>query len=312
MAIWIIAFEIITTIFFIIAIIRVLKKNDYRALSTMIAGAIFGVILEYLSIYFSQGYFYSQDFIFLVGKEPFNVPIMIGLAWGMLLEISHEISECFNLPIFLRTIFEATFVVSLDLFSDIVAVRLDGGYWTWTDHPAVLTITNTDFMGIAYANFYGWFLVIFLSSLVLHLFDAKYNKSNFTTLVIRTIVCIVGAEILLLGFLSLTIPLAGWVWLIFLMMYFGSIVILGIYFVKHKIHPIKGISGYFPLIYFEFLYLFNVIGMISLGLAVQIPFYFGLLILYTMGVSILLVKLTLYEEKSQMDVNAPEMTKSAP
>ncbi len=312
MAIWIITFEIITTIFFIIAIIRVLKKKDYRALSTIIAGAIFGVILEYLSIYFSQGYFYSQDFIFLVGKEPLNVPIMIGLAWGMLLEISHEISECFSLPIFLRTIFEATFVVSLDLFSDIVAVRLDGGYWTWTDHPAVLTITNTDFMGIAYENFYGWFLVIFISSLILHLFDAKFRKSNLTTLVIRTIGCIVGAEILLLGVLSLTIPLSGWVWLIFLIMYLGSIIILGIYFIKHKIHPIKGISGYFPLIYFEFLYLFNVLGMIYLGLSVDIPFYFGLLLLYTLGVSVLLVKLTLYKEKPQVDANTPEMTKSAP
>jgi len=76
---------------------------------------------------------------------------MIGLAWGLLLESSHKISESFHFPIILRTIFEATFVVSVDLFSDVIAVRLDGGFWIWAGHPAVLTITNTDFMGIAYA-----------------------------------------------------------------------------------------------------------------------------------------------------------------
>jgi len=64
MAIWIITFEIITFCFFIIAIILTLKNKSYRSLSTIIAGAIFGVILEYVNIFLTEGYKYSQDFIF--------------------------------------------------------------------------------------------------------------------------------------------------------------------------------------------------------------------------------------------------------
>ncbi len=298
-AIWIVTFEIITFCFFTIAVILTLKNKSYRSLSTIIAGAIFGVILEYLNIYLTQGYEYSTNFILLVGKEPFHVPIMIGLAWGLLLESSHKISESFHFPILLRTIFEATFIVSLDLFSDIVAVRLDGGFWVWTGHPAVLTITNTDFMGIAYGNFYGWYFVVFLSSLILHLFDAKYEPSKITTLIIRTVICVIGAEILLMGVLYLTTLLTGWVWLVFLILYFGSVMILLIYSIKNKIRPIKRIPTYFPLVYFLFLYLYNVFAMISLGLAVQIPLYFGLLLLYTVGVSIFLTKLTWLKELPQ-------------
>lgn len=299
MAFWIISFEILISIFFILALIRALKKKNYRAFSTIIAGAIFGVLLEYLNIYLTQGYTYSQDFLFLVGTYPFHVPIMIGLAWGMLLQFSHEVSEVFNLPIFLRAIFAATFVVSIDLFSDVIAVRLDGGFWIWTDHPAVLTITNTDFMGIAYGNFYGWFFVIFLSSLVLHLFDAKFTRSSASILIMRTVVCIIGAEILLMAFLYLTTLFSNWVWLVFLIIYIGSILLLGMHFVKNKIHQVKELPDSFPLIYFVFLYLFNVVAMISLGLAWQIPFYFGLLVLYTIGVGTFLVKLTRYKNTTQ-------------
>ena len=299
MTIWIITFEIITFCFFIIAIMLTLKNKSYRSLSTIIAGAIFGVILEYVNIFLTEGYKYNQDFIFQVGMEPFNVPIMIGLAWGLLLESSHKISESFHFPIILRTIFEATFVVSVDLFSDIIAVRLDGGFWIWAGHPVILTITNTDFMGIAYGNFVGWYFVVFLSSLILHLFDAKYKQSKLTVLIIRAVVCIIGAEILLLLVLYLAMQLSNWVWLLFLIIYVGSIIVLIIYSVKNKILPIKRIPNYFPLAYFTFLYLYNVFAMIYLGLAVQIPLYFGLILMYTMFVSVFLIKLTWLKEIPQ-------------
>ncbi len=301
MAIWIITFEIITFCFFIIAIIIALKNKSYRSLSTIIAGAIFGVILEYVNILVTQGYEYSQAFIFQVGVKPFNVPIMIGLAWGLLLESSHRISESFQFPIILRTIFEATFIVSIDLFSDIVAVRLDGGFWIWAGHPVVLTITNTNFMGIAYHNFYGWYFVVFLSSLILHLFDAKYDKSTLTALIIRTLVCIIGSEILLVLVLFLVSFLLNWVWLLFLIIYLGSIITIVVYSVKNKIRPIKRVPNYFPLVYFIFLYLYNVFAMIYLGLAVQIPLYFGLILLYTLWVSIFLIKLTWLKENPEVN-----------
>ena len=299
MVFWLITFEILTFIFFIILLILELKAKNYRALSTILAGGIFGVLLEYFSILLTKEYHYNQAFIFQLGKAPSNVPIMIGLAWGILLETSHKITKCYKFPILLRAIFAATFVVSVDLFSDIIAVRLDGGFWIWTGRPLVYAITNTVFMGIPYSNFYGWFFVIFVCSLILHIFDVKYDQDKFSILFIRTLTGIIGSVILLMPLLFLTYVFKNWIWFMFLFIYIGSICILIIYSMKHKIPPVNSLPNYFTLVYYIYLYLFNVISMISLGMVQTIPLYFALSVLYTIGVAVFLFKLTTLKKNTE-------------
>ena len=81
-----------------------------------------------------------QDFLIQVGGAH-NIPIVIGLAWGMLLTSAREITRNYSIPKAIKALFEAIFVVSVDLFLDVVAVRLEGGFWTWIGVPLTAEIT---------------------------------------------------------------------------------------------------------------------------------------------------------------------------
>ena len=284
MSFWTVFFEITVLVYFTIAVILLVKEKSYRSLSTMITGAIFGVVLEFVNVFVTQTYVYSENFIIQVGSSPNNIPLVIGLSWGLLLETSHQISECFDFPIFIRTLFESVFVVTLDLFLDVVAVRLEGGFWIWKNTPLVSTITTSSLFGIPWGNFYGWFCVIFFSSLILHVFD-KINDSkknddeapdNWKILLMRIIFTVIIAESLLWGFLNLLRLAVSFIWLFFVILYFGSLVILSIYIIKNKSRAKSKLPNVFPLAYYLFSYLFCIVTMVVLGLASEITIYMNL------------------------------------
>ncbi|MHA1563607.1 MAG: carotenoid biosynthesis protein [Promethearchaeota archaeon] len=115
---WILVFEIPVVLFFLFAV-------------------------EYLNIAISDGYHYHTDFLLQFGNPPTNVPIVIGLAWGMLLMTAQDVSQRLKLPLRVRIFFEAAFVVSMDIILDVVAIRLEGGFWVWDNVTTDLTITNS-------------------------------------------------------------------------------------------------------------------------------------------------------------------------
>ena len=292
MPFWTYFFELSIVIFFLGSVILLLQKNEYRKLSTLIAGALFGVLLEFLHVYIGGSYGYSREFILQVGNYPANIPIVIGLAWGMLLQTSHEISDCYDFPIIIRTLFESFFVVSIDLFLDIVAVRLDGGFWTWKNDVMNLSITSRALFGVPWGNFYGWFFVIFYMSLSLHLIDKRQANDKIVPLTIRVILSVILAESFLFGSLLLTIPLGELVWLIFLMQYLGSIIVIVAYSIRNKISKIHRLETLFPLLFYFFFYGFCISTMIFLELAIKIPLYFILNIAYAVIFVIYLIRLT--------------------
>ena len=292
MPIWTYFFEVSIVIFYLISVIILLKKKEYRKLSTLIAGALFGVLLEFLHVYIGGSYGYSREFILQVGNYPVNIPLAIGLAWGMLLQSSREISDCYDFPIIIRTLFESFFVVSIDLFLDVVAVRLDGGFWTWKNEVLNLSITSRTFFGVPWGNFYGWFFVIFFMSLSLHLSDKRQTNDKIVPLTIRVILSVILAESFLFGSLLLTIPLGELVWLVFLMLYFGSIIVVVVYSIRNKISKSNKLENLFPLAFYFFFYGFCIATMIFLGLAIEIPFFFILNIAYAATVLIYLFRLS--------------------
>ncbi|UYP45458.1 hypothetical protein NEF87_001743 [Candidatus Lokiarchaeum ossiferum] len=304
MKFWTSFFELSVLLYFSIEVILLIQKKKYLQFSTLITGAIFGVVLEFVNVFLTQAYTYSQEFILQVGIFPNNIPLVIGLAWGILLETSHQISECFNLPIFIRTLFESVFVVSVDLFLDVVAIRLDGGFWIWTDEPIVSTITTTSLLGIGYGNFYGWFCVIFFSSIILHLFDKIYAKisgnkdqnskksSPWKYLLLRITITVILAEGLLFVFLNILRFAPSFIWLFFVLQYFGSILILIFYMVKNNKRATSKLPNVYSLAYYMFSYFFCIITMIVLGLIREIPVFFALNVVYGIGMIIFLGRLS--------------------
>jgi hypothetical protein len=68
-----------------------------------------------------------------------------------------EFSDASSLPYFIRPIFDALLALNIDLALDAVAIRI--GFWDWGKG------LQFQYFGVPYANFWGWFWVVFSFSL---------------------------------------------------------------------------------------------------------------------------------------------------
>lgn len=292
MPFWTFFFEVSIVIFYLYIFIYQLKKKEYRKVSTLIAGFLFGMLLEFMNIGLGGSYGYSREFILQMGNHPVNIPIAVGLAWGMLIQTSRDISDCYDFPILVRTLFESLIVVSIDIFLDVTAIRLDGGFWTWNDEIMTLTITSRTLYGVPWGNYYGWFFVIFFMSLTLHLFDKRQDSDKIGPLTKRVFLSVVIAEACLFSSLLLTIPLFNFTWLLFSIQYFSSIIVVVAYSIRNKISKSHQLETLFPLVFYFYFWGFTIATMIYLGFAIELPVFFILNIAYTMIFLIYLMRLS--------------------
>ncbi|MHA1857375.1 MAG: hypothetical protein ACTSW5_14405 [Promethearchaeota archaeon] len=275
MGIWIFAFEIPTVILFIFAIGMLIKAKDYGRLSDIITAFVFGIVLEYLNIALTAGYHYHTGFLLQIGKPPNNVPITIGLAWGMLLLTTQDISRRLKLPLKFRIFFEAAFVVSADIILDVIAIRLEGGFWVWTGIVTDLTITNSTLFGVGWMNFLGWYFVILYVSLFLHLMNRNIKPNSWMWQILKILIIpIVGYAALFGSLIAIHYIFPSFTWLVFLVLYLTSMLIPVIYFLlKHPIE-IEKTQSLFPLIFYVFSYLFSLMAFVALGLVSEILWFF--------------------------------------
>ena len=281
MAIWILAFEIPTIIFFVFAVGILIKGKDYSRLSNLITAFVFGITLEYLNMAIGQGYHYNAEFLLQFGNPPTNVPIAIGLAWGMLLLTAQEVSLRLKLPLRIRVFFEAAFVVSMDLMLDVIAIRLEGGFWVWENIATDLTITSSSFFGVGWMNFLGWYFVILFVSLFLNIMNKKIKPDSWMWQIAKVLIIPLISYIGLFGALSaIYFVLGGYTGIVFLVLYFTSILMTLIYFLIKRPIEVEKTRSLFPLIICIFSYMFSVVAMISLGLVTEVLWFFivGLLL----------------------------------
>lgn len=271
---WILAFEIPTMLFFLFAVAMLMKNKDYKRLSNLMTAAVFGITLEYLNMALHAGYQYHSAFLLQVGAAPNNVPITIGLAWGTLLLTVQEISRRLNFPLLVRLLFEAAFVVSTDIMMDVVVIRLDGGFWTWTGIETDMAITNTSFLGVSWMNYIGWFFVIFFVSLFIQLFN-KIKTDSWKSHILKIFTIPIISYAALYGALFVIGTTAyqhsGFV---FVGLYFISILIPLVYFLKKRPSKITKTPSLFFFIYYLFVYVFSTSAVVHLGLASKAPWFF--------------------------------------
>ena len=86
-----------------------------------------------------------------------DVPLGIGVAWGCILYSVMEFSDASSLPYWARPVLDALLALNIDLSLDAVAIRF--GFWDWGQG------LKFQYFGVPYANFWGWFWVIFFFSL---------------------------------------------------------------------------------------------------------------------------------------------------
>ena len=97
-----------------------------------------------------------------LGFKWWNVPLIIGLNWLVLIYCTGIIASRFSIPLFFKALFASSLMVLLDLFIEPVAIAYD--FWSW-ETPQ-----------IPVRNYVAWFIISFCLHLLF--FSLPFRKEN--------------------------------------------------------------------------------------------------------------------------------------
>ena len=140
------------------------RNRGAHAIWQLLAGALFGLALEWATIHQLHAYRYG-NFLIMIGGE---VPLAIGVAWGVIIYNARLYAETTTLPGWARPILAALLALNIDLSMDAIAIRL--GMWDWGQG------LDFQYFGVPWANFWAWFWVVFFFSAGLSLFAEHENR----------------------------------------------------------------------------------------------------------------------------------------
>lgn len=128
---WINGFELlcyaITALFFA----DMIRRKSTEELWLFLSAALAGFALELLAVRVTDIYHYSRDFYISIGFRPYQFPFFGGLMWGGLTVYSLRIARRLGLSPLLTALAGEWLTVTMDIFLDVAAIRLNGGFWVW-------------------------------------------------------------------------------------------------------------------------------------------------------------------------------------
>ncbi|MFT5089692.1 MAG: hypothetical protein ACI8PG_004064 [Planctomycetota bacterium] len=157
--------------------LRHAATRGLHAVLTLLAGVVFGLILEWATIEQLAAYQYGQQFFLAI----YSVPLSIGMGWGIILYSAALYTDSSTLSPLLRPVADALLALHIDLTMDAVAIRW--GMWDWGKG------LEHDYFGVPYENFWAWFWVIFF-------FSAARRLLSLERVPYRVVVAPLGAIVL--------------------------------------------------------------------------------------------------------------------
>ena len=135
------------------------RRRGWPRVAEVGAGVLFGLTLEWATIHQLHAYRYGRFLVMVAGE----VPLAIGVGWGVILNAARLYAEGTTLPRWARPFLAALLALNIDLSMDALAIRL--GMWDWG------LGLSFQYFGVPWANFWAWFWVVFSFSAVLFLTD---------------------------------------------------------------------------------------------------------------------------------------------
>jgi hypothetical protein len=220
----------------------------------LLAGVIYGLLLEWATIQQLRAYEYG-NFLLMLSE----VPVMVGVAWGTIIYSVRLFSESTSLPEGMRPIMDGLLALNIDMSMDAIAIRL--GMWDWGRG------LQAEYFGVPYANFWAWFWVVFSFSFGLRVLSRGSDEWRQW---LAPPVAILTGMLGVLGSNALIIDLADTGWYqstIFLVL--GSALLLMMW-LRPKFHtkPVDRLVFWVPLGFHAY---FLAAGSIS-GVILQPPF----------------------------------------
>lgn len=248
------------------------QEEFWLFLSAMLAG----FTLELLAVRVTDIYHYSSAYYVMIGFQPYQFPFFGGLMWGGLSVYGLRLAQKLKLNPLKTALLAGWLIVTMDLFLDVIAIRLSGGFWVWDGREVNLNITHHMFMSVIWVNFLGYMCET-PAIVYAHLKTAAKRKymlreqNLLLSLAVTLIgVCFVGAaSALAIGLNQLTDEWFACIAFVFVWCYVLLVLCQGIRYRSSGTVEIPA------LIYWGAMYAFCLCGLWSLGIAVHMPWYFA-------------------------------------
>lgn len=187
-------FEILGVIFLIICGYFRIKKADMKkadVVMELFGILLFGLFLEILAVSVGLYNYPPASFAMMI----FNVPIIIGIGWSVILFSAMWFTDSLEMPEWSRVIFDAFLAVLIDLGMDAVAIRdvySGSGMWAWK-----INFTE-EWFGVPWFNFSAWWFIAFSISSAIRICRklAKRWDNRFFNAVYPVFASILGIGIL--------------------------------------------------------------------------------------------------------------------
>lgn len=275
---WINSFEIICYFIVSILLIDILRNKKYQELGLLISGALAGFALELLAVRLTDIYHYSNDFFISLGFAPYQFPFFGGLMWGGITVCALRIAKKFRLSNIMTALVSGWLIVSMDLLLDVVAIRLDGGFWVWDGRPINLDINHHMFMSVIWVNFLGYmFEVPAIVYMTLRSWE-KY-KNNKRVNVLRSLLTGLGgvAFVGICSYISLFLNEITDEWfafVAFVTLWLFILIKFALNLIDQRKHIIINQKKDWTIIIFWFaMYAYCIAGLFKLGIMQALPLY---------------------------------------
>lgn len=275
---WINSFELICYFIVSILLVDIIKNKSYRELGLLISGALAGFALELLAVRLTDIYHYSNDFYISIGYTPYQFPFFGGLMWGGISVIALRIAKKFSLSNIMTALLSGWLIVSMDLLLDVVAIRLDGGFWVWDGRPINLDINHHMFMSVIWVNFSGYmFEVPSIIYMTLKSWEKDHDEEKVR--VLRSILIGLGgvAFVGVCSYISLLLNKITDEWfayLAFLTIWIFVLMKLLAYLMnKGKDIIISHKKDWTVIIFWFCIYIYCIGGLFKLGIIKDLPLY---------------------------------------
>lgn len=155
---WIHAFELMCYAIVVIMLVDLARKKDFNNLFTFGSAALVGFVMELLAVSVTDIYYYNPDFLLNLGFEPKQFPVFGGFMWGGLTVYGIKLAQKLKWDKKRTALAAGMFIVTMDILLDVIAIRLDGGFWVWVGKEISLKIDQHTFMSVIWVNFLGYMI----------------------------------------------------------------------------------------------------------------------------------------------------------
>ena len=166
-------FEYCLYLLFLFCLAYAYKKGPQHVFY-LLGGLVFGLLLEYMEVVMGS-YTYGR-FGIMLGKKPMDIPLCIGIGWGVIMYTARLFSDKHGLTLLAAAALDTLLALNIDLSMDTVAYRTHMWHWDWTGTG--LNPLTAQWFGIPYGNFVGWQTVVFCYSTFSRLFQKVIWRSR--------------------------------------------------------------------------------------------------------------------------------------